>query len=118
MRAMYSATTSLLSRGRQKMLMREVLHVAGGDGTVEAEMADSDTTTESLVLQLLSAAGVLTIDELVQRLPSLNWSSVFRAVDALSRRGDVLLRKKGFQYEVSSLSAPMETEPKCAPSVA
>ena len=52
MRAMYSATTSLLSRGRQKMLMREVLHVAGGDGTVEAEMADSDTTTESLVLQL------------------------------------------------------------------
>ena len=81
-------------------------------------MADSDNTTESLILELLTVRGSLTIDELVQRLPSLNWSSIFRAVDALSRRGDVLLRQKGFQYEISSPSGPMATQPKCATSLA
>ena len=81
-------------------------------------MADSDTTIESLVLHILTVQGVLTIEELVQHLPSLNWSSIFRAVDALSRRGAVLLRQKGFQYEISSTSAPMVSEPKCATSVA
>ena len=80
-------------------------------------MADGDNTIESLVLDLLTVQGPLTIDELVQRLPSLNWSSIFRAVDALSRRGDVFLRQKGFQYEISSLSAPMATQTQCATSV-
>ena len=81
-------------------------------------MADSDNTAESLVLELLTVQGPLTIDELVQRLPSLNWSSIFRAVDALSRRGDVCLRQKGFQYEISSQSGPIVTQPKCATHVA
>ena len=67
-------------------------------------MADGDNATESLVLKLLSAEGVLTIDELVQRLPTLNWSSVFRAVDALSRRQAVVLRKCGYDYEMRPAS--------------
>ena len=59
-------------------------------------MADSDTTIESLVLHILTVQGVLTIEELVQHLPSLNWSSIFRAVDALSRREPSCFGKKDF----------------------
>jgi hypothetical protein len=57
---------------------------------------------QSLVLDLLAVESVLTMDELVLRLPSLSWSSVFYAVDTLSRRGAIILRRRGYQYEISS----------------
>ena len=31
----------------------------------------------------------------------LSWVDVFRAVDALSRRGTIILRRRGFDYEVA-----------------
>jgi hypothetical protein len=75
-------------------------------------------TNESLVLQLLAGRAVLTIDELVLCLPSLSWNAVFHAVDALSRRGVITLRRKGFQYEVSALPEPIAAKSKCATYVA
>jgi hypothetical protein len=75
-------------------------------------------TNESLVLELLAGDVVLTVVELVLRLPSLSWNSVFDAVDGLSRRGAIVLRRKGFQYEISSLSAPIAAESNRATYIA
>jgi hypothetical protein len=81
-------------------------------------MVGNPDNNESLVLDLLAVESVLTMDELVLRLPSLSWSSVFHAVDTLSRRGAIILRRSGFQYEISSLSAPSATVSGCAICVA
>ncbi len=56
---------------------------------------------ESLVLQLLDRAGNLTIEQVAAGLPELTWCELFHLIDDLSRRGAILLRRRGFEYEVS-----------------
>lgn len=60
---------------------------------------------EVLILRLLSSIETLSLEQAVELLPELSWSDVFRAVDALSRRGTIILRCRGFNYEVTRLSA-------------
>ena len=65
-------------------------------------MPTNHTPAETLILHVLkSGSGALTMEDILERLPVLTWNQVFRAVDAMSRCGEVALRKRGFQYEVS-----------------
>jgi hypothetical protein len=58
-------------------------------------------TTETLVMTILERERTLRLDQIVARLPELSWAQVFRAVDNLSRRGSVQLKRQGFDYELS-----------------
>jgi imidazoleglycerol phosphate synthase glutamine amidotransferase subunit HisH len=54
-------------------------------------------TCEWLVLDLLrSDAQRLKFEEIIEKLPELTWNQVFLAVDSLSRRGDIVLTRQGF----------------------
>jgi hypothetical protein len=57
---------------------------------------------ESTIISLLHASDRLTIDEILARAPHLSWSQVFLAIDVLSRKGDVTLYRKGFEYSVET----------------
>ena len=57
---------------------------------------------EVLILRLLNSVEILTMEQAVELLPELSWVDVFRAVDALSRRGTITLRRRGFDYEVAT----------------
>jgi hypothetical protein len=64
---------------------------------------DQQPSGEDLVLHLLeSSATPLTLKEVTGRLPQLSWNQVFLAVDSLSRRGDIILKRRGYEYEVSA----------------
>lgn len=58
-------------------------------------------TSETLVMTILERERTLRLDQVVARLPQLSWNQVFRAVDSLSRRGAILLKRRGFEYELS-----------------
>ncbi len=65
----------------------------------------------TLVLQLLDRAGCLTIDQLASELPELTWCELFHMIDDLSRRDAILLRRKGFAYELHArLPEPIVTQ--------
>jgi hypothetical protein len=64
-------------------------------------MPDQLTRPEALVLDVLFMADILSMDELIQKLPELSWNELFLAVDRLSRRGAISLRRHGFDYELS-----------------
>jgi hypothetical protein len=64
-------------------------------------MPDQFTRHEALVLDILLTADRLTMDELIQKVPELSWNELFLAVDRLSRRGVISLRRCGFDYELS-----------------
>jgi hypothetical protein len=56
---------------------------------------------EVLILSLLDSVEILTMEQAVELLPELSWVDVFRAIDALSRCGTIILRRRGFDYEVA-----------------
>ncbi len=56
--------------------------------------------TDNLILQVLSSTGLpLTFEEINARIPDLTWNQIFLSVDALSRRGEVILNRRGFEYQ-------------------
>lgn len=63
-------------------------------------MAVYDNKRETLVLDLLQREPTLRLDQVVAHLPELTWNQVFQTVDLLSRRGAILVRRQGFEYEV------------------
>jgi hypothetical protein len=66
-------------------------------------MLDQQPLREDLVLRLLEcSSGPLTFDEVTARLPQMSWNQVFLALDSLSRRGGVILRRREYGYEVSA----------------
>ncbi len=71
-----------------------------------------DTTislnSEYLILRLLRARKSLTLEQVVSLLPELSWNQVFTTVDELSRKGKIILLRRGFKYEVewTSLKEP------------
>jgi hypothetical protein len=58
---------------------------------------------EALVLQHLQTAHPVILDQIVEDTPELSWNQIFQTVDALSRRGVISLRRRGFEYELSSI---------------
>lgn len=66
-------------------------------------MSRPHSRCEELVLGVLRSSGSLTIEQAAAKLPELSWNELFHAVDALSRRGDIALRKRGYEYEMTYL---------------
>lgn len=64
-------------------------------------MSRHHSRCEELVLGVLRSSGSLTIEQATAKLPELSWNELFHAVDALSRRGDIALRKRGYEYEMT-----------------
>ena len=64
-------------------------------------MASSD---ETRVLAVLGQTDFLTIEQLVEQLPELTWNQLFHILDDLSRRDAIVLRRRGFEYDVKTRS--------------
>lgn len=75
-------------------------------------MANRVQNNEQLIMALLQSRQPLQLEQIVVMLPELSWNQVFQTVDALSRRGEILLRRRGFEYELVALPAP-STQPSC-----
>ena len=73
-------------------------------------MSHDHSSCEELVLSVLRASGPLTIEQATAKLPELSWNELFRAVDALSRRGAIILRRRGFEYELRSRPSHLEMQ--------
>ena len=61
--------------------------------------------SELLILELLRGRRSLTLEQVVALLPELSWNQVFKTVDELSRRGKIILLRRGFDYEVERISS-------------
>ena len=61
-------------------------------------------TSEGLILDLLGLRNSLTLEQVVTLLPELSWNQVFKTVDELSRRGEIILLRRGFEYEIERIS--------------
>lgn len=61
--------------------------------------------SELLILDLLRGRRSLTLEQVVALLPELSWNQVFKTVDELSRRGEIILLRRGFQYELEGAPA-------------
>lgn len=66
-------------------------------------------SSECLILELLSMRKSLTLEQVVTLLPELSWNQVFKTVDELSRRGEIILLRRGFEYEVERISSKART---------
>ena len=65
-------------------------------------MPDRGPLQEQLVLEALQYADVLTMEQMIGRLPELSWSELFHAVDSLNRQRVIILGRRGFDYEVET----------------
>lgn len=65
---------------------------------------------EAMVLAELESGNAVTVDQLMVRLPQLTFGELFLALDALSRRGEVFMRRRGFEYEVSAPKSSSKAE--------
>ena len=64
-------------------------------------MVDSSNTSEAIILDLLRMRRSLRMEQVLDLTPELTWSQVFSTLDNLSRRGEVVLLRRGFDYEVA-----------------
>ena len=46
-----------------------------------------------------------TVEEILDHVPELSWAQLFLAIDSLSRRGDVELRRQEFTYTVRRMTS-------------
>ncbi|SLM49653.1 protein of unknown function [Nitrospira japonica] len=78
--------------------------------TAAYEHADH-SLPEDLILDRLQDGRRFTIEEMLVQVPELSWAQLFLAMDILSRRGDVELRRRGFTYTLKRVrAAAMESE--------
>ena len=64
---------------------------------------DASRHSDRLVLDVLRSSSVsLTFEEVIARLPELSWNQVFLTVDALSRSGEIILSRRGFEYQATA----------------
>ncbi len=59
--------------------------------------------SEQLVLDRLREDRRITVEEIGALVPELSWAQLFLAIDRLSRRGSVELRRQGCTYTVRSV---------------
>ncbi|HQY59517.1 MAG: hypothetical protein WBB60_16795 [Nitrospira sp.] len=59
--------------------------------------------SDGLILDLLHDRRSLTLEQVVTLLPELSWNQVFKTVDELSRRGEIILLRRGFEYEIERI---------------
>jgi hypothetical protein len=63
-------------------------------------MPTQSELNEAMVLNVLQLQVSIRLEEIVRRLPQLSWNQIFQSVDSLSRRGDIILMRRGFDYEI------------------
>lgn len=68
-------------------------------------MSTAQSAIEDAVIDILAHTGPCTIDEVVQSLPTHDWSEVFFAVDHMSRDGRLVFRRSSNSVYELSLSA-------------
>ena len=57
---------------------------------------------DNLILDVLrSNASPLTCEEINARIPELSWNQVFLSIDAMSRSGEVILHRRGSEYQAT-----------------
>ena len=67
-------------------------------------------SVDSVIYHEVTGLVSCTLDELAQRLPAYSWAQVFAAVDRLSRRGTLKLRRTSrFGYALSVCSDPPQS---------
>lgn len=71
--------------------------------------ASASPSCECLIADLLRARRSLTLEQVVSLLPELSWNQVFRTIDDLSRRGEIVLLRRGYDYEVEWVSSRART---------
>jgi hypothetical protein len=69
---------------------------------------------EVLVIEKLRSEGTLTMEQVARKLPQLSWVELFHAIDRLSRRGDLILRRRGVEYELHDGGRPLMHESETA----
>ncbi len=57
--------------------------------------------SETIILDLLRLRKSLRMEQLIELAPELTWNQVFTTIDSLSRRGDIALLRRGFDYEIA-----------------
>lgn len=71
-------------------------------GKEKTTMTGHRNKAEDLILLAVgSSKEALSMEEILARVPELSWGQAFFAIDAMSRRGGIILRRRGFSYEVS-----------------
>lgn len=65
-----------------------------------ADMASRHSQQETLLLQALRSEGSLTMEQVAARFPQLSWGELFLAVDRLSRSGELVIRRRGYDYDL------------------
>jgi DNA-binding GntR family transcriptional regulator len=75
-----------------------------GRSIVSSDQAD----LEQVVLDKLRPGQRFSVEELLDQLPEVSWSQLFLAIDVLSRRGDIELRRQGFTYTVMKARTSMD----------
>ncbi|MBX3237118.1 MAG: hypothetical protein KF814_13290 [Nitrospiraceae bacterium] len=61
------------------------------------------TSSETIILDLLRLRKSLRMEQVIELAPELTWNQVFTTIDSLSRRGEIALLRRGFEYEVAWL---------------
>jgi len=74
-------------------------------------MATQNDMNEAMVLNLLRIRQCLKLEQVVALLPQLSWNQVFQCVDSLSRRGDIILLRRGFDYVIARPSPKTHDTP-------
>lgn len=59
---------------------------------------------EAKILAVVQERRYILLEQLLASLPELTWNQVFTIVDELSRRGLICLRRRGFEYELRTLT--------------
>jgi hypothetical protein len=72
-------------------------------------MSTQNHANEAVVLDLLRRERSMRLEAVVTLLPQLSWNQVFHCVDVLSRRGEIILLRRGFDYELIYRSAGRDT---------
>jgi hypothetical protein len=66
------------------------------------------TSSERRVLEVLRKEGAISLERLLSLVPEFTWNQVFVTVDELSRRGEMTLSRRGFDYELAYSSGKEE----------
>ena len=69
-------------------------------------------SSEFRILELVQMRKSLTLGQVVTLLPELSWNQVFKTIDELSRRGNIILLRRGFDYEIERVS-PKQPAASC-----
>ena len=63
-------------------------------------MATGDTDADEAVLNMLQRYEVLMLEDLITGRPDFSWAQLFLAIDRLSRKNVIALRRIGSRYQI------------------